>query len=106
MVSRHKGPTKPTKPEKPRAKKTPPANAEKPEKPADAKLRQGHEPPCPYCKDEDGNPVITKAGKTEAFFTRYYCPADACTFVVKVPRPDLKARLDRDNAAEADFSAR
>lgn len=56
---------------------------------------------CPYHPE-----LQLKANRTEAYFTRYYCPDGACGYSQKVPRPDLQQRLERAKAAENDFSAR
>jgi hypothetical protein len=40
-----------------------------------------------------------RARHSEPYFTRYYCKAGACNFSAKVARPDLQARLRRDDAS-------
>lgn len=75
------------------------------------RLRQGNAPLCPYCSKKNGQgeivaPVVCLANRSEAFFTRYYCPTADCTFSAKVPRGDIRSRIDAAREADAGFSAR
>ena len=83
----------------------------------ESRLRQGNAPACPYCSKaakaaKDGEPaedaitVICESKRSDPYFTRYYCPTTGCGFAVKVPRPQLRDRLRRAEAAGEDFSAR
>ena len=62
------------------------------------RLRQSKQPFCPYHRK-----VRCKAGRSDQFFTRYYCPEEGCTFSQKVPRP---RRPEDVEAEQEDFSAR
>ena len=75
-----------------------------PPTPAAERGRQGNAPACPYCS-KFGTVVLCESNRSEAYFTRYYCPTKGCGFSLKVPRPDLEGRLRRDRQAD-DFSAR
>jgi len=66
-------------------------------KPAPPRARQSSAPFCPYHKK-----TRCKAGHSDAYFTRYYCPEEGCTYSQKVARPNMPSRLHR---AE-DFGAR
>lgn len=71
------------------------------EQPAESpRARQTSQPFCPYHKD-----VRCKSRNSGAFFTRYYCPVDGCTFSVKLPRPEIGQRT-READEEEGFSAR
>ena len=60
--------------------------------------RQTAAPLCPYHKKH------CVAKRSDAYFTRYYCPVKGCSFMVKQPRPQLANRLYAEQAE--DFSAR
>lgn len=56
-------------------------------------------PVCPYHRKPCG------AGRSDAFFTRYYCPEADCRFSAKVARPALAQRIARDRDGDQ-YSAR
>lgn len=60
--------------------------------------RQTAAPLCPYHKKH------CVAKRSDAYFTRYYCPVVGCQYMVKQPRPQLATRLHAEEAE--DFSAR
>lgn len=64
------------------------------------RARQGIAPYCPYHKESR-----CESRRSEALFTRYYCPVDGCGFAVKVPRPNIAQRMARMEE-DGDFSAR
>lgn len=69
--------------------------------PAGDRPRQGElEINCPYHGER------CKANRSEAMFTRYYCPVKGCNYTQKVARPDIQKRLRRQRDQEEDFSAR
>lgn len=104
MASRHKPQTKAKS--KPQTKAEKPPQGAKADRPADeappaaAAPEKPTAPLCPYHKE------ACVAGRSEAYFTRYYCKKDACSYSEKVPRRDLQARLRRDRDAETDHNAR
>lgn len=59
--------------------------------------QQAQAPACPNCK------ILCKANNSTPFFTRYYCP-NGCGFSLKVPRPDIRRRIQASE--QDDFSAR
>lgn len=78
---------------------------------AEPRLRQGNAPLCPYCskKDEKGKivePVVCQSQRSDAFFTRYYCPTEGCPYTEKVARPQIQQRIRQQEASEQDYSAR
>lgn len=56
-------------------------------------------PICPY------HGVQCTAKRSEGFFTRYYCPEEDCSFSAKVPRPQIKRRVQQDREQD-NYSAR
>lgn len=81
------------------------APAEAQESDRDKRLRQNLPPPtCPYCS-KPGAPVVCKSGRSEPFFTRYYCPnKPRCAYSVKIARPQIDQIMKRHE--QEDFSAR
>ncbi len=56
-------------------------------------------PACPYCKQP------TKEIAKSAFFVTFVCP-QGCPYSEKRPRQDIRKRIVRAEAAQADYSAR
>lgn len=55
------------------------------------RLRQNLPPKkCPYHKDK-----VLVSGRSDPYFTRYYCQVDGCSYSEKVPRPKLSEHLKR-----------
>lgn len=50
--------------------------------------------------------VPMEAGRSEAFFTRYYCPVEGCNNMRKQPRPEAAAQMREKQFGDEDFSAR
>jgi hypothetical protein len=95
----------------PAAETSPAADAAPASPDSEPRLRQGNAPICPYCskKNEKGEiiePVMCKSVRSDAFFTRYYCPTEGCPFSEKVARPQIRQRVRQQEASEQDFSAR
>ena len=74
----------------------------KPDPPA-PRGRQSAAPDCPRCSTDEKR-VRCVARRSDAFFTRYYCPTEGCPFSLKVARPSLRGR--RQEPDEERFAAR
>ena len=72
----------------------PQANQETPKQPENTTRA------CPYHK------LLLRANKTEALFTRYYCPEEGCTYSEKVPRKSIRQQSEQAQNDQENFSAR
>lgn len=64
------------------------------------RARQSAAPMCPY---HQKTRCVSK--RSDPYFTRYYCPEEGCTFLAKIPRPNLPTRLHAEEQ-QGDHSAR
>jgi hypothetical protein len=70
-----------------------------PAQPEPAEERKPDDPvKCPYCQEP------CTVDRSDPYFLRHVCPP--CRFELKVPRPNLVARVRRARAEEQDYSAR